>query len=476
MGHKVMIVDDDPLIGNSLRLLLRSKQQEILVCQSGKQGLEVMEHFHPDVVLLDLRLGDMDGLDVLRQIKNTAAETRVIIITAYGTIENTVLAMREGAFDYLVKPFDNRKVKAVVRKALEYRPVHDFTFNARCRDLEKHRMSEIIAESPQMKNILDTIKLLGQSGDTTVLIEGESGVGKEWVAEYIHFLSPRFEKPFLKLNCACIPETLAESQLFGYTRGAFTDGVKEGKPGLFATAEGGSLLLDEIADLSLSVQSKLLRVIEEGTFFRIGGNREERCNVRIVASTNKNLTNQVRKGEFRQDLYYRLSVVRIVIPPLRERQEGILPLARFFLSQYCRKQDKPAPELSPEAERVLREHGWTGNVRELRNAMERLAVLQRGGIIHPVHLRFLQEEIDSSSTQSEATLSLGGTVERQSSEIAPDMAFNEVLSDHRTYDETIEKRLAAALDETEGNQVKAAKLLGISRAKLRYQLKKYNLL
>lgn len=477
MGHKVMIIDDDPLIARSLRLLLKSEQYDTLICENGMRGIEMMDHFHADVVLLDVQLGDVDGLEVLRHIKNSSMETRVIMITAYGTIENTVQAMQEGAFDYLTKPFDNRKVKAVVRKALEYKPVYEY--DSRIDDCfqnpEKYGMSEVIAGSSEMKKILEMVKRLGGSGDTTVLIEGESGVGKEWVSEYIHFLSPRFEKAFLKLNCACIAETLAESELFGYERGAFTGGGKDGKPGLFEMAEGGTLLLDEVAELSLSVQSKLLRVIEEGTYFRVGGTKEVRCNVRIIASTNKNLLEEIQKKRFRQDLYYRLSVVRMIIPPLRERKDDILPLVRYFLDYYCRKHGKPIPELSLETEKTLNLYCWKGNVRELRNAMERVTILENCTILRPGHLEFLMGGIESADISPEPTISLRSNTESPSLGENPE-ASCEVLMDPLTYDEMMKKLLTTALREAEGNQVKASKILGISRAKLRYQLAKYNLL
>lgn len=467
MGNRVMIIDDDSLIGASLRIILNADGYETMVCEGGKEGIELLERFRPNIVLLDIRLGDMDGLDVLRWIKRRSEETQVIMITCYATIESAVEAMREGAFDYLQKPFDNQRVKLLVKKALSHTPAEDLVIGDGGRSLEKSRMPRLIGTSPKIKSVFQTVRQVSNKGDTTVLIQGESGVGKEWVAGYIHFLSPRFEKPFVKLNCACVTETLAESEFFGYEKGSFTGGSLEGKAGMFEAAQEGTLLLDEVGDLSLQVQSKLLRVLEDGTYFRVGGTREKQCNVRIIASTNKNLREAVQNGLFREDLYYRLSVIEIAVPPLRERKEDILPLARYFLTKFCRKYSRPLPDFSSEAEKILQEHAWRGNVRELRNAMERLSVTENARAIHPLHLEFLTGRMESSECVSSTAPFMTGR--------SPDAISYQPPPDHPTYDQVIKELLAAALHQTHGNQVSAARLLGISRAKLRYQLSKYGL-
>jgi DNA-binding NtrC family response regulator len=452
-----MIIDDDALVRRSLQLLLETENYRIQVCESGKAGIEDLREFRPELVLLDLRLGDMDGLQVLRVIKQRDEQIQVIMLTAYGTIENTVQAMRDGAFDYVQKPFDNRKLKELVKKALQVRQWNDSGFrNDRPRHGEQERLIKIIGKSPLMEKVYEIVCRLAQSHDATVLIEGESGTGKELAASHIHALSHRCAKPFIRLNCACIPELLAESELFGYEKGAFTGGLAGGKAGKFQMAEGGTLFLDEVGDLSPEVQTKCLRVLEEKTYFRIGGIREMQCDVRVIAATNKNLLEEVQKGTFREDLYYRLSALRIVIPPLRKRHEDILPLSLFFLEQFCSKNDRPLMKISPEAEAILLSHPWKGNVRELRNAMERIVLLEQTQVIRPEHLEFLKTPLDHSKKDMES-----GTV-------TP-------AADNVTYDEMMEKLLSAAIAEARGNQTKAARNLGISRAKLRYQIAKYDL-
>ncbi len=455
--NRIMIVDDDILVRRSLQLLLQTEDYRILTCQSGKDGIENLLQFRPELVLLDLRLGDMDGLEVLRAIKQRDERTQVIMLTAYGTIENTVQAMRDGAFDYIQKPFDNRKLKELVKKALQVRQWNDNGLrNGRPMDGAQEELVKFTGKSPLMTKLYEMIARLAQSHDATVLIEGESGTGKELAASHIHALSHRCTKPFIRLNCACIPELLAESELFGYEKGAFTGGVAGGKPGKFQLAEGGTLFLDEVGDLSPEVQTKCLRVLEEKTYFRVGGVREIQCDVRVIAATNKNLLEEVRKGKFREDLYYRLSALRIVMPPLRKRLEDILPLSRYFLELFCSKNGKPVMAISPEAEAILLNHCWNGNVRELRNAMERIVLLEQAEEIRAGHLEFLKSPSDYSKKETGTGSGIRGT-------------------ENLTYDEMMERLLSAAIAEARGNQTKAARLLGISRAKLRYQIAKYDL-
>lgn len=459
MARKVLIIDDDALLASSLKLLLKREDYEIMICGTARHGIDTFEKNRPDVVLLDVKLEDMDGIEVLRHIKENSPATPVIMITAYGTIENSVNAMREGAFDYIQKPFENKKVKALVKKAFDFKPIDESLIAERRQYIEDHRLLEGVCESEAMKGLFETIEGLGKSSDTRALIEGESGTGKEWAAKYVHFLSPRYEKVFVKLNCACIPEPLAESELFGYEPGAFSGGVKNGKPGIFEIADGGTLLLDEISDLSAGIQGKLLRVLEEGTYFRLGGTREVQCNVRIIAATNRNLLSEVDKGTFREDLYYRLSVFRIYIPPLRERKDDILPLAGYFLRQYCSKYGKSLPQLSPQAEQLLKDFPWRGNVRELRNVMERVALMEDSSTIRQCHLRFLGEGMETSAAG------------------AAQKALDEKLgAADLNLENRIKGMISKALDQSGGNQVQAARLLGISRAKLRYQMKRYDLL
>ncbi|MBW2146118.1 MAG: sigma-54-dependent Fis family transcriptional regulator [Deltaproteobacteria bacterium] len=454
--HKIMIIDDDELLGVSLKKLFDGTGYNALVCESGSQGIELFERFAPDIVLLDIRLGDMDGLDVLRELKRMREDIPVIIMTAYGTIEHTVKAMQEGAFDYIQKPFKKNTIQEAVEKGLKDLQAITSITHHRLQYREKHGINEIIGESTEMKKVYELVGRFAKSDDTTILIEGESGTGKELIAQYIHFLSPRFDKPLVKLNCGCLSDTLAESELFGYERGAFTGGLKEGKPGKFSMAEGGTLFLDEVAELSSNVQTKLLRVLEERTYFRVGGTREITCNVRVVAATNKNLLSEVRKGHFREDLYYRLNALSISIPPLRERKEDIIPLASYFLSQYCKKYCKRHIDISPEAEEVLRRYRWEGNVRELRNVMERVILMENPKVVYPEHIESLIQKGDRNET-------------------IPHAITGEIFTSGITYDEMVKKLLTSALCTTQGNQLKASRLLGISRAKLRYNISKYRL-
>lgn len=453
--NKMLIIDDDPLVRKSLQLLFRTEDYEVFTCESGKQGIQKLVELQPDVVLLDLKLGDMDGVDVLRHIKRKGGQAQVIMLTAHGSIENTVQAMREGAFDYVQKPYDTRRLKETVRKGIEFKRGREgATGDQDSGVFLKDGPITMVMKSPKSIRVHEIIRRMAASSDSTVLIEGESGTGKELAASSLHLLSCRRDMPFVSLNCACIPEHLAESELFGYEKGAFTDSLKEGKAGKFQLAEGGTLFLDEIGDLSLGVQTKILRILENKTFFRIGGTKEIRCNVRVVAATNKSLLNEVRNGRFREDLYYRLSALKIVLPPLRERREDIVPLAHYFLTAFSARNDLPLMKISREAETMLESLPWKGNVRELRNAMERVMLLESGGVLYPEHLEFLREEEQFSSE-------------------AGDRPCYSRADEKSTYDDMLEKMLREALSKAEGNQTKAAQLLGISRSKLRYQISKY---
>ena len=454
--NKIMIIDDDNLVGVSLESFFNIEGYQAFICESGKQGIEMFKQFLPDIVFLDIRLGDMDGLEVLRQIKQMREDIPVIMLTAYGTIENTVQAMHEGAFDYIQKPFDNQKLKAVVKKGLKNKEKIKNLINRRLPYLRKHGITEIIGRSPEIKRVFELVGRFAKSDDATILIEGESGVGKEVVAEYIHFLSPHFGKPFIKLNCGSITNSIAESELFGYEKGTFTGGLANGKPGKFQMAEQGTLFLDEIGDLSYTVQTKLLRVLEEKTYFRVGGTREIKCNVRVILATNKNLLSEVRNGRFREDLYFRVSGLKIFVPPLRDRKQDIIPLAEFFLHQFSQKYHRHPAEFLPETKEVLKNHQWKGNIRELRNAMERVILMEKTRRIRPEHLQFLINKIETSET-------------------ILDITNKDIFINGITYDEMVKKLISAALREIKGNQVKAAKLLGITRAKLRYMIKKYSI-
>ncbi len=455
MTAKILVIDDEKLIRWTLEDVLRREGYEVLSAESGEVGLKLFEEEAPDLILLDLALPKMEGMEVLEKIKERDPEALVIILTAYGTVESAVKAMKKGAYDYLEKPFDVGETKLIIKKALETFQLKKEVARLRQEQKERFGLDNIIGVSEAMQAILAIAKRIAQSNATTVLIQGESGTGKELLAKAIHYQSARAEQPFMAINCTALPETLVESELFGHEKGAFTD-AKSTKKGLLELANGGTVLLDEIGDMKPSTQAKLLRVLEEKSFKRIGGTRDIRVDVRVIATTNRDLSQQIREGAFREDLYYRLKVVPIVIPPLRERPEDILPLARYFVDRYNREFRRKVTRISPEAEALLLNYPWPGNVRELRNAIERAMILGSGDVITPDLLP--KEIVAGPQTRDEEPLAFqvprGGVSLR-----------------------ALEKELVKqALELAGGNQVRAARLLGISRDAFRNRMKKYGML
>ncbi len=381
----ILVVDDEILTLNNLKKVLEKEGFEVLVADTGEAALEIFEQFKPQLVLLDLMLPGISGIEVLRKIKEGSSETVVIMMTAYEILERAVEAMKLGAYDYLLKPFKLNDLRNTVRRALE-------TLSLRIRVLEhlesekgRYYFGRIVAESQKMKEVLAIAKRIAASDKTTVLLLGESGTGKELLAKAVHYHSPRAEKPLVEINCAAIPETLLESELFGYEAGAFTDARKR-KIGLLEKAHEGTLFLDEIGDMSLNLQAKLLRVLEEGTFNRVGGHQEIQVNLRVIAATNADLAKAVERGSFRSDLFYRLNVVPIKIPPLRERPEDIIPLALYFIRELNQELHRSYEGISPEAAQAMTEYSWPGNVRELRNIIERIMSLYLDTEIRLQHL------------------------------------------------------------------------------------------
>lgn len=370
----ILIVDDEILTLNNLKKVLEKEGYEVLVADTGETAIEIFEKFKPQLVLLDLMLPGISGIEVLRRIKQNNGETVVIMMTAYEILERAIEAMKLGAYDYLLKPFKLNELRNSVRRALE-------TLKLRIRVLDhlesergRYYFGRIVAESQKMKEVVALAKKVAAADKTTVLLLGESGTGKELLAKAIHYQSPRADKPLIEINCAAIPDTLLESELFGYEAGAFTDARKR-KLGLIEKAHEGTLFLDEIGDMSLNLQAKLLRVLEEGTFTRLGGHQEISVNIRVIAATNIDLARAVEKGSFRSDLFYRLNVVPIKIPPLRERPEDIIPLALHFIQELNQELHRSYESISPEAAEVMVNYPWPGNVRELRNIIERIMSL-----------------------------------------------------------------------------------------------------
>lgn len=450
----ILVIEDEKAQLQTLTGFLQKQRFDVIGSSSGAEGIEIARERNIDLVLTDYRMPDKDGLEVLREIKNINPEIVVILMTAYGTEEIAVQAMKEGAFDYLTKPILNLdELEIIVRKALERKQLVSENVELR-RQLEgRYHFHEIVSGSAGMEEVINTAGRAARS-KATVLVRGESGTGKELIARAIHYTSPRKDGPFVAVNCAALSESLLESELFGHEKGAFT-GADRQRTGRFEQANGGTLFIDEVGDIPLSTQVKLLRVLQEREFERVGGNETIKVDVRVIAATNKDLEEMVENDEFREDLFYRLNVISIRIPPLRERRGDISPLISHFISRYAVENDKEIEGVSREAMDVLMKYDYPGNVRELENAIERAVVMARGTLITaedlPVHIR---------STRSESESEYGSFA----GESLPEMVEN------------LERHLIAdALAESDGNQSKAAELLGISERNLRYKLKKYNM-
>jgi len=455
MNFTVLVIDDEPILRESLQIALRNAGYVVLTARTGEEGLELFAKENPDLILLDHWLPGMNGDQVLGKIKEENPEIPVIIMTAQGTIELAVNLMKMGAFDFFVKPFELDQIEAVIQKGLERTQLKREVEWLRAQYQEKFRPGGIIGVSPRMKEILGLAEKLAQSSDTTVLIEGETGTGKELLAEYIHFLSPRSSFPFIPINCGAIPKDLFESELFGYEKGAFTGAAEKGKPGKIEAAEKGTLFLDEVGELPPPAQVKILRTLEEKEFFKVGGVEKKKADIRIITATNKDLQSEVKKGFFRDDLYFRLNVVKLSIPPLRERKEDILPLFRFFLDRFNGQFKKKFIRIAQETEERILSYPWPGNIRELRNAVERVVLLEKGDTILAKHLSFLSEREGDQAKEihSKPTIPGSGII----------------------LDEVEKAYIAEALRMKKGNKNQAAKILGISRSALLYRMGKYEI-
>ncbi len=450
---KVLVVDDEKLIRWSLQKSLEKEGFAVSLAGSGRQGLALFSEEQPDIVLLDMQLPDISGLTVLEDIRKGERNAVVIMITAYGDIRTAVKAIKSGAYDFIEKPFDHDKLKIVISKAAETASLRKEVSHLRSRLSEKYGFVNIVGKSGSMLRVLELAKKVARSDATTVLLQGESGTGKDLIAKAIHYDSRRAEKPFMDINCTALPETLIASELFGHEKGAFTD-AKNIKKGLFELADGGTVFLDEIADMKPATQVQLLKVIENKTFKRIGGVKDIFADVRIIAATNKNLLEEVRKGNFREDLFYRLNVVPICLPPLRERRDDIPVLAEHFIDVFNREFKKDVKSLSKETRDAFIAYPWPGNVRELRNIIERAMILENEQYILPEHLPV---ELSSRADVADARSSLH-------------LKFPEGGLDI----EKVEKELIRqALDRSGWNQTKTARLLNLRRDALRYRMKKF---
>jgi nitrogen regulation protein NR(I) len=464
---RLLVVDDEPNVRYSIKKGFQSDSLIVDVAQSGRQALERIRQAPPDAVILDVRLGDMSGLEVFDQIRKIDSRLPVILITAYATTETAIEAMKRGAFDHLVKPVELSQLREVVQRALELSHIrHVRTVFG---DEEQAEESErIVGRSTAMQDVYKAIGRVAPR-DVTVLIVGESGTGKELVARAIFHHSSRTVAPFLEINCAAIAESLLESELFGHERGAFT-GADRRRIGKFEQAHLGTLFLDEIGDMSAATQAKMLRLIQEQRFERVGGNETIQTDVRLIAATNKNLEEEVAAGRFRKDLLYRLNVFTIRVPPLRERREDITLLIEHFLPRFSRSLDRNLPTIAPEAQQCLLTYDWPGNVRQLQSVLK-YAIVQAPG--DAITLDCLPEDLRASAVPSEgppkekAAISLAGLTEFTESLLRA----GEMDIYRRVCQEMDQVVLAAVLRHVKGNQVKASELLGISRTTLRAKMR-----
>ncbi len=452
--YKILIVDDDRLLQNSLKNILCEKYDP-LIAGSGEEALRLLKKNPIDLVLLDIRLPGMDGIETLQQIKSAQQDLLIVMMTAYEDIQTVITSMKRGAHDFLVKPFEIEIFELVIEKALATLRLKKEVEELRRLYLEKFNIDNIIGESEGFRKVLDFADKVAKGSDTTVLIEGESGVGKEVIARMIHHRSSRFDKPFVGINCGAISKELLESELFGYGKGAFTGGLHDGKKGKIEIADSGTLLLDEISELQPAAQVKLLRFLEEREFYPVGGTQKKKVDVRVIAATNKSLEGQVREGAFREDLYYRLNVARVVIPPLLERKADIIPLTLFFMNKFNGKFGKNFRGISAEAKKMLVQYPWRGNIRELKNAVERVILMEDGANMEPAHLAFLAFPYHATPPQQALGIKI------------PPEGLN--------LDELTRQLLIQALALSGGNRTRAAKLLGISRPTLIYRIEKHGI-
>ncbi len=469
--ERILIVDDDLSLSHFLTKALSQKGYQVTPCHSGREALDVVRKGETDLVLLDNKLPDLNGLDILKEIKRDHAKVSVIIMTAFGTTGTAIDAMRLGAFDYILKPFELDDISELVAKGLEAHKLMKRAVAIPALSEFKEDSDQIIGKSKVMQEVY---KLIGQvaESDVTVLIRGESGTGKELVARAIYQHSRRKDRPFLAINCAAIPETLLESELFGYEKGAFT-GANKRRVGKFEQCDKGTLLLDEIGDMSLSTQAKILRVLQEGEFERIGSNETVKVDVRVLTSTNRKLEELIKEGKFREDLYYRLKIMSIALPPLREHKDDIKELTEYFFHLYSRQMDTKVSHIDPSVFEKLVSYHWPGNVRELANTINRSLILCKGELMTAEDIIFDVEDEATSFANEEG---LENTLAKMLDPLFTDILRFWGRGLHSNLLDKIEKFLIQkALAETNGNQVQAAKLLGISRNTLRTRIDKYNL-
>lgn len=447
--EKILVVDDDPLICEFIAETFRRKNIEVTKAENGKNAIALIAEKNFDLVFIDLRMPEITGIEVLRKVKEISPSTMSVIITGFGSIESAVEAMRLGAFNYLIKPFTADTIEAIINKVNEHLELINENEYLR-EQVTKSGVSkgkQVISASPAMKKILEDVSRVAKS-NASVFITGESGTGKEVIAQVIHSQSLRADKPFIKVNCAAIPETLIESEFFGHEKGSFT-GAHAKKLGRFELANGGTLMLDEVTEVPLAVQAKLLRAIQEQVFERVGGTKSVKVDVRIISTSNRDMKTVLENKILREDLFYRLNVVPVHLPALRERKEDIIPLAEFFLEKTCKENRKEKMALTESAKNKLLNYPWPGNVRELANIIERAVVMNTEKSMGPEHL-YLDASASPLKTEDALTVTVGTSLAQ------------------------LEKLLIIeTLEKSNQNRTKAAEVLGISQRTLRNKLKEY---
>src|SRR5499427_8800504 len=470
-SEKVLIVDDEKLVRWSLRQKCEEWGYHVLEADNGSAALRVAHNESPDLVLLDVRLPDANGIEILEQLKKSNDARAIIMITADPQLEDVKTALKLGAYDFVGKPLDFDELSVAVKNALETTRLRTEVESLRGEVRRRAGYHDVVGVSAKMADLLGFVSKVATSEATTILIQGESGTGKDLVAKTIHYQSRRQDKPFVAINCSAIQETLMEAELFGHEKGAFTD-AKTMKKGLFEVADAGTLFLDEIGELSPLLQAKLLRVLEDQVIRRVGGVRDMQVDVRVIAASNRDLEKAVRENQFRQDLYYRLAIIAIFIPPLRDRKEDILPLVDSFIDRYNRRFRKSIRGISDETRKVLLSHTWPGNVRELKNTIERAMILEEEQFLRPIYLPFSVADT-SGRTAFERTAAPENGQALDNGRMLPRL----YIPEGGTSLEEVERAMVElAMRQSSGNQTQAARLLDISRDALRYKLKKFDLI
>jgi two-component system response regulator PilR (NtrC family) len=454
--EKILVVDDEQSMREFLDIMLKKEGYKVSLASNGEEVLKLAERDIFDLILMDIRMPKLDGISVLKKVKTLSPETIVIMITAYASADTAIKAMKEGAYDYITKPFKVDEIKLIIRNALEKKNLQKENILLKQVVRDRYHFDNIMGQCPNMLALYDLLEKVAPT-KTNTLITGESGTGKELVAKAIHYNSPRKDKPFVTLNCGAIPESLIESELFGHMKGAFTDAIAT-KKGLFEMADEGTIFLDEISELPLLMQVKLLRVLQDREFKRVGGTEDIRVDVRIISATNKDLEEAVREKRFREDLFYRLNVIQIKLPPLRERREDIPLLALHFLKRYAEELNKNITGISPEALRILLNYDFPGNVRELQNIIERAVALENTPELTPQNLSsYLEQQPLLKKNLFDLDIPSEG------------------IDLEKIVEELERSLLVKALDKTKGIKKKAAELLRINFRSMRYRLEKYGL-